>query len=54
VTKLFRYTGSKQFSIYVVARRALALPDEAIPCYEGTASAKKRAPRSDMFIRELL
>jgi hypothetical protein len=27
-------------SHYVVARRVLALPTEAIPCYEETASAK--------------
>lgn len=36
-------------SQYVFARRALALPDEAIPCYQETASARPKTPRSDML-----
>jgi hypothetical protein len=38
---------------YVIARRALALPDEAIPNYEETASAKNKcaSQRHDSFGR---
>jgi hypothetical protein len=41
-------------SHYVIARRALVLPDEAISNYWEAASASTRAPRSDMIHLECL
>jgi len=40
-------------SQYVVARRDLALSDEAIPHHRRLLRLKTRAPRSDMFIMRI-